>query len=62
MPPFCGVFYWGTFRPQSIKTGMGDLRWPASQGWVKMRQNINGVEVHYVLNTITDAVDDFKIK
>jgi filamentous hemagglutinin len=41
--------------------GMKDSRWPGSQGWVKMRQNINGVEVHYVRNTITGAVDDFKI-
>jgi RHS repeat-associated protein len=39
---------------------MKDPRWPASQGWVKMRQNINGVEIHYVRNTVTGAVDDFK--
>jgi len=25
-----------------------------------MRQYINGVEIHYVRNTITGAVDDFK--
>jgi hypothetical protein len=43
---------------QNIK--MNDPRWPASQGWVKMRQDINGVEIHYVRNTITGAVDDFK--
>ena len=29
-------------------------------GWVKMSQNINGTEIHYVQNTITGAVDDFK--
>jgi RHS repeat-associated protein len=39
---------------------MADKRWPASQGWVKMEQNINGVKIHYVMNTITGAVDDFK--
>lgn len=39
---------------------MSDPRWPASDGWMKMRQNINGVEIHYVRNTITGAVDDFK--
>jgi uncharacterized protein RhaS with RHS repeats len=39
---------------------MTDPRWPASDGWVKMRQNVNGVEIHYVLNTVTRAVDDFK--
>jgi RHS repeat-associated protein len=50
----------GTVIP--LKGGMKDPTWPGSQGWVKMRQNINGVEVHYVRNTITDAVDDFKIK
>ena len=41
---------------------MNDPRWPASQGWVKMEQNINGTSVHYVRNTITGAVDDFKFK
>jgi filamentous hemagglutinin len=39
---------------------MTDPRWPAEQGWVKMSQNVNGVEIHYVLNTATGAVDDFK--
>jgi filamentous hemagglutinin len=41
---------------------LNDSRWSASEGWVKMRQNINGVEIHYVRNTITGAVDDFKFK
>jgi hypothetical protein len=45
-----------------LKSGMTDARWPASEGWVKMRQNVNGVEVHYVRNTRTGAVDDFKFK
>ncbi len=39
---------------------MTDSRWPATQGWVKMSQNINGVEIRYVRNTIAGAVDDFK--
>jgi len=39
---------------------MTDARWPAAEGWVKMSQNINGTEIHYVQNTITGAVDDFK--
>jgi RHS repeat-associated protein len=39
---------------------MTDARWPASAGWVKMSQRVNSVEVHYVRNTITGAVDDFK--
>jgi RHS repeat-associated protein len=41
---------------------MSDPRWPAADGWVKMAQNVNGVEIHYVLNLITGAVDDFKFK
>ena len=39
---------------------MKDARWPAADGWVKMTQRVNGIEVHYVRNTITGAVDDFK--
>ena len=35
---------------------------PGSQGWVKMAQHINGVEIHYIRNTLTGAVDDFKFK
>jgi hypothetical protein len=48
--------------PVPVKGGMNDPRWPASQGWVKMRQNHFGVEVHYVRNTFTGQVDDFKFK
>ncbi|HEY1801408.1 MAG TPA: hypothetical protein VGG46_10785 [Terriglobales bacterium] len=47
---------------QVIPLKMADPRWPASDGWVKMSQNINGVEIHYVRNTVTGAVDDFKFK
>ena len=39
---------------------MTDARWPASAGWVKVSQRVNGVEIHYVRNTATGAVDDFK--
>jgi len=38
-----------------------DPRWPASDGWVKMTHREGGVDVHYVRNTVTGAVDDFKI-
>ena len=38
---------------------MTDARWPAAEGWVKMAQNVNGVEMYYVRNNITGAVDDF---
>ena len=50
----------GTVVP--LKNGMTDPRWPASDGWVKMTQNVNGVEVHYNYNNITQTVDDIKIK
>jgi RHS repeat-associated protein len=43
-----------------IDLEMRDPRWPASEGWVKMRQHINGVKIHYVYNTITRVADDFK--
>lgn len=36
-------------------------RWPASEGWVKMQQIVNGVNIHYVRNTVKGAVDDFKL-
>ena len=41
---------------------MNDSRWPAGGGWVKMSQTVNGVEIHWVENLITGAVDDFKFK
>lgn len=41
---------------------MTDKRWPASDGWVKMSHNINGIEFHYVRNVKTGAIDDFKFK
>ncbi|UBB14046.1 VENN motif pre-toxin domain-containing protein [Pantoea eucrina] len=41
---------------------MTDKRWPREEGWVKMAQNINGIEIHYVRNTKTGQVDDFKFK
>jgi hypothetical protein len=45
---------------QITRITMNDSRWPASQGWVKMRQNVNGHEIHYVRNVNTGEVDDFK--
>jgi filamentous hemagglutinin len=41
---------------------MTDTRWPGLDGWVKMTQNVNGVEVHYVRNKNSGAVDNFKFK
>ena len=41
---------------------MSDSRWLASEGWVKMSNNVNGVEIHFVYNKITGEFDDFKYK
>lgn len=41
---------------------MTDKRWPESDGWVKVSQRINGIEIHFVHNTKTGHVDDFKFK
>jgi RHS repeat-associated protein len=45
-----------------LEVTMSDPQWPASAGWVKMAQNINGVEVHYVYNVRTGLAADFKFK
>lgn len=39
---------------------LGDKRWPDATGWVKMTRNINKTEIHYVYNTRTGAIRDFK--
>ena len=41
---------------------MTDPKWPASEGWVKMASNVNGVEIHFVYNEILNVFDDFKFK
>lgn len=44
-----------------------DPRWPASEGWIKLQQTIDPgggegpISVHYNYNTVSGAVDDFKI-
>ncbi|MEV5576074.1 polymorphic toxin-type HINT domain-containing protein [Spirillospora sp. NPDC052269] len=50
-----------------LKKGMTDPRWMGSDGWVKMTQRVNmgvegDVEIHYVMNTVTGSVDDYKFK
>jgi hypothetical protein len=39
---------------------MGDPRFLASDGWVKMEQNINEVVIHYITNVVTGRAIDFK--
>ena len=41
---------------------MGDPRYPAKDGWIKMEQAVNGTKIHYIKNTKTGAVADFKFK
>ena len=45
---------------------MGDKRWPASDGWIKMQKIVDTSEgkinVHYVMNTKLGLIDDFKFK
>lgn len=50
-----------------LKKGRTDPRWMGSDGWVKMTRRINigaegDVEIHYVMNTVTRHVDDYKFK
>ena len=47
---------------RQLPTPMTDPRWDGKAGWVKMSQNIKGVEIHYVRNTRTGQVDDYKFK
>lgn len=55
-------------NPQGVKLPlvMNDSRWPASEGWVKMRQIVEtskgNVNVHYVYNETLKIFDDFKLK
>jgi hypothetical protein len=45
---------------QELPINMSDSRWPGSEGWVKMQQKVNGVNIQYVRNG--SFVDDFKFK
>jgi hypothetical protein len=39
-----------------------DPRWPSDEGWEKWAQHVNGYEIHYEYNPITNEIDDVKIK
>lgn len=43
---------------------MGDDRWPNSEGWVKMANNVSlnnsNIDIHFVYNKKLNLVDDFK--
>jgi len=51
----------GTILPLT----MGDPRWPATEGWVKMdifvNSQVQAFRIHYVFNPALKLVDDFKI-
>ena len=47
---------------QSSNIVMNGARWPAVDGWVKMTQRVNGIEVHHVRNTVTGAVGPYAIQ
>lgn len=48
--------------PVPMRDPMGDARWLGSEGWEKMSQKVAGIDIHYVRNLISGAVDDFKFK
>ncbi len=38
-----------------------DKRWP-EKGWSKMARHVDGVQIHFLWNSVTGEVDDFKFK
>ena len=51
-------------KSKQLNVKMADAKngWFASDGWVKMSQNVNGIEIHYIHNTKTGIYTDFKFK
>lgn len=52
---------------KEVPVTMGDERWPASRGWVKMQREITTsdgrkITIHFNYNKVTGAFDDFKYK
>ena len=47
-------------RGTRLPITLGDPRWPANEGWLKMTQYTNGVEIHYNYNVRTGQSADFK--
>ena len=50
-----------------LPINMSDIRWPSSEGWIKMQQIFvfyDGTEcsIHYVINELLYLMDDFKFK
>ena len=47
---------------KTISTNLNDARWSSSNGWVKMANNVNGVEIHFNYNETLNIFADFKYK
>ena len=49
---------------QQLNVKMDDKKngWFASDGWIQMAQNVNGIEIHYIHNTKTGIYTDFKFE
>lgn len=47
---------------KTISTNLNDARWSSSNGWVKMANNVNGVEIHFNYNETLNLFADFKYK
>jgi len=43
---------------------VNDLKygWVAADKLVKMSQNVNGIEIHYIYSSVLNAFTDFKFK
>jgi RHS repeat-associated protein len=52
---------------ESASGALGDTRWPAGEGWVKLQRTVDAggregpMSIHYNYNTQTGEVDDFKL-
>ena len=47
-----------------IPVPVNDLKhgWGTADKWVKMSQNVNGVEIHYIYSSVLNVYTDFKFK
>lgn len=47
-----------------IPVPVNDLKygWVAADKLVKMSQNVNGIEIHYIYSSVLNAFTDFKFK
>jgi|GEM_PF-2010551 hypothetical protein len=49
------------YNASTTSVVMGDTRWPATDGWVKMQRiSSGGINIHFLYNTMTGEFADFK--